>query len=199
MKNNLYTHALDGLDEALLEEHLQQKTRLDTRTQHRNRWLTATAACVALMAISAGAWVMWDHMNAHYDEPAPELKDVEIAQGDVVIHYITPEGHPAHITRYLFCDAQSIFAAWRTQNGLGEDVRLMQTHTSSNGEEWIGEFEGEGVVGYRPGDKMYLTITVKGLEPYLAAEGGDALLESLKQTLSGYTGLTYETVEVVFE
>ncbi len=204
MKENLYAQALDGLDERLIEEHLQTKKDLQVRRMRRKRLITASAACAALVAVGVGVGILMDNMNVHFDEPAHELGDVVIPYDHVTIHYVTPDGEAAEIRRELSCDAYSIFAAWKEQNGLGEDIRLVKTHTASNGVEsyeWIGEYEGEGegVISYRPGDKFYLTITLAGSDACFAGEDGEVLKESLKKTLSGYTGLTYETVEVVFE
>ncbi len=203
MNTNLYDRALDGLDPELIEEHLQKKEALALRAVRRRRMTVAAAACVALVAVGVGVGIAMDNMNGFHEKPVHELGDVVIPYGHVAIHYITPDGHTAEATQYLPCDSQSIFAAWRAQNGIGEDVELIQTHTVSTGAEsyqWIWEYEdlGEGGVSYRPGDKFHLTITLAGSDACFAGEGGEALMESLKKTLSGYTGLAYETVEVVF-
>ncbi len=190
---------MSHLDPDLVDAHLTAKQTRRLRTTASRRWIAAGAACLGVVMIGIGAATVWDHMHVHYDEPTPELEDVAIAEDFVNIRYVTPDGRIDVVRQYLSCDAYSIFAAWRIQNGLGEDATLVQTRTRSNGIEWTEEYEGEGVVGYAPGDKFYLTITVRGLEPYLAGEHGDALLESLKQTLGGYTGITYESIDVVLE
>ncbi len=200
MKEHLYTQALGGLDEPLIEAHLTERDRLCKQKAQRTRRLAASAACAALVAVGIGVGVV--KLIGPSDTPVRELGDVAIPYDHVAIHYLTPDGRRAEVTQYLSCDAVSIFTAWRTLNALDESVHLIQTHTASNGEEsyeWIWEYEGEGGAHYRPGDKFCLTITVAGLEPYLDGERGDALLESLKTTLSGYTGLTYERVEVVLK
>ncbi len=204
MKESLYNRVLDGLDECLIEDHLTEQARLRGRKIRRTRRVAASAACVALVAVGVGVGILVDNLNVHFDEPAHELGDVVIPYDHVTIHYVTPDGHTDKTTQYLPCDSVSIFAAWKTQNGLGEEIDLIQTLTVSNGEEsyeWIWEYEGEGegVISYRPGDKFYLTITLAGSDACFSGEAGEALKESLKKTLSGYTGLTYETVEVVFE
>ncbi len=199
MKKEAFDTAMNYLDTDLIDSHMRDRSTHHMRARRRRQYTAATAACVAVVLVGVGATMVWDHLNVHYDEPTHEMNDVVIAEDYVTIRYITADGQIREVRQYLRCDAYSIFAAWRTQNGLGEEVKLIRTHTASNGIEWTDEFEGEGVVGYRPGDKFYLTITVEGLAPYLETVTGDILLESLKQTLGGYTGMVYESIEVILQ
>ncbi len=227
MNQKQLDNALNHLDADLIEGYLQETESRGRRALPRLRRLEAVAASLVLVAIGVGIALAWREGQIHYDEPVgnPELGNSEYAtrvdpngyvvdpgfidsaegwelvieNGPVWIHYVTAEGKTERVKVELPYAPQNIFAVWREKNGLGEDVKLISTRVNSNGVEETYEFEGEGVVSYRPGDRFSLTVTVEGLEPYLTDENRSALLEALKQTMSGYQGREFEAVEVVLE
>ena len=75
-------------------------------------------------------------------------------------------------------DQQDVFAAWRTANGIGEEVQLLSCTTEDGGAQ--------------------LTVTAN-LADYSASADGELLLESLRQTMGGYVGLPADACQITLE
>lgn len=75
-------------------------------------------------------------------------------------------------------DPQDVFAAWRTANGIGEEVQLLSCTA------------GE--------DSAQLTVTAN-LADYSASADGELLLESLRQTMALHFGLSADACQITLE
>ncbi len=89
-----------------------------------------------------------------------------------------------------------MFAAWKKKNGIGEDVQLLDFETWSNRTTGVKD----GMVEHIPGDYhcLYLTVS-KSLETYYNRVDETLLLESLKQTMTGYSGVEYQEYHLMLE
>ena len=89
-----------------------------------------------------------------------------------------------------------MFASWKEKNGIGEDVLLLDFEIQSNATVNIKDGMAEHVLGdYHC---LYLTVS-KNLETYYETVDSELLLESLEQTMTGYSGLTYQEYHLILE
>ena len=80
--------------------------------------------------------------------------------------------------------AESVFDAWKTQNGVGEEVKLLRTERTDNGETTVSN----GLATYTVGDHFVTRVAVsENLRDYYTEPDGGLLLDSLKRTLAEFT------------
>ena len=136
--------------------------------------------------------------GVHLQSSAPP-GDGMIGQEYVWIYYVNGEEIRSE-QELLRLSPEIIFNAWRDKNGLQDDVKFIKVNINSSGKTTESEFEGEnaennGVGSYRT---YYLTIT-KSIENYYDNINSELLLESLKRTMTEYSGFEYNEYHLILE
>ncbi len=153
-------------------------------------WLTLAVTAACLLLALGTPFVHMTVKRCGSDQPvgteceehaapvssAPgECKGEEIVTEETVWVYYVENGEVCSelcTVKWLVMD---VFAAWKEKNGIGEEVLLLDY------EPWSEVTE--------QGESMSMHVIVsKSLESYYDRMDEDLLLESLKQTLSGYFG-----------
>lgn len=121
--------------------------------------------------------------------------EVGIATENVWIYYVEA-GEICKEQRLVKLQPADIFELWKKKNGIGPEVQLLECELRSNATtKQIGE-----VVKHTLGDYFALYLTVsKSLESYYEQTDEALLLDSLKQTMTGYSGLTYQEYHLILE
>lgn len=123
---------------------------------------------------------------------APEMG---VATEDVWIYYVE-DGEICREQHFVKLQAEDVFLLWKEKNGIGDEVQLLECELRSNA---TTEQRGE-VVKHTPGDYFSLHLTVsKNLEEYYEQKDEDLLLEALEQTMTGYSGRTYQEYHLILE
>lgn len=88
----------------------------------------------------------------------------------------------------------------KKKNGLGDDVELIRVIIDSNSKTAVSEFDGEGVVNHEVGNYHIYNLTItKSIENYYDTIDRELLLESLKRTMTGYSGIEYDEYHLILE
>lgn len=125
----------------------------------------------------------------------PGDKTSAIAMKDVWIYYVE-DGEICREQHYVKVQPADVFEIWKEKNGIGAEVELLDCEIRSNATtEQMGE-----VVMHKLGDyhSLYLTVS-KNLETYYAQSDEQLLLESLEQTMTGYSGMEYQEYHLILE
>ena len=151
----------------------------------------AAAACVGLMV---GAVYLKQRLDEREKAPSEIISepysshgdssdaDTDIMKGDAQIFFVR-DGEIVSVTQELDFDPQEVFSAWKSQNNIGDEVRLISVRIEDNGTDT----ENSGAAGHTAGDKTVMTVTVSGeLKSYLEKDGGELLEQSLQKTMTGY-------------
>lgn len=123
---------------------------------------------------------------------APELS---VATEEIWIYYVEA-GEICREQQLVKLQPADIFELWKEKNGIGAEVQLLDCELRSNATtEEMGE-----VVVHTVGDYFALYLTVsKNLEAYYEQTEEGLLLDSLEQTMTGYSGLTYQEYYLILE
>lgn len=118
-----------------------------------------------------------------------------VATDNVWIYYVEA-GEICREQQLVKLQPADIFELWKEKNGIGDEVQLLDCELRSNATtEQMGD-----VVKHTLGDyfSLYLTVS-KDLEAYYEQKDEVLLLESLEQTMTGYSGLTYQEYHLILE
>lgn len=133
------------------------------------------------------------------ETPRENLTEVAPLIDDVQIYYVS-DGEVLSKTRTMRYDPEIIFAAWREENGIGEEVRLIAHEIEDNGTTTKKEVAGVSLVKCHSGDYFIYNLTVsKNLEDYYDRIDSELLLESLKQTMLGYLSMEFDEYHLTLE
>lgn len=133
------------------------------------------------------------------ETPRENLTEVAPLIDDVQIYYVS-DGEVLSKTRTMRYDPEIIFAAWREENGIGEEVRLIAHEIEDNGTTTKKEVAGVSLVKCHSGDYFIYNLTVsKNLEDYYDRIDSELLLESLKQTMLGYLDMEFDEYHLMLE
>lgn len=69
----------------------------------------------------------------------------------------------------------------------------------SNSKTAVSEFDGEGVVNHEVGNYHIYNLIYKIIENYYDTIDRELLLESLKRTMTGYSGIEYDEYHLILE
>ena len=110
--------------------------------------------------------------------------------------YKVVDGRLVSTQIYSEATSDKIFEAWKKENSIGDDVKLISVDITDNGTVEYSGFGGEEVAIYTMGDYSKLTVIVsKTLENYYGAIDKDLLLESLEKTMRGMSDVNeYELI-----
>ncbi|OUP04450.1 hypothetical protein B5F36_04595 [Anaerofilum sp. An201] len=186
MRGDDLLDAVGQIDPDLIEE----ADRPPRRRAPVWRMLPAVAAACLLLALAA-AYVPFlqgaEPLEMAGSSPQSDSDSVPYAAsmpsepmfgaGKTVVWYV--EGDELQIQRIPpLLDPQDVFAAWRTANGIAEEVQLL----SCTAEE----------------DGVQLTVTAN-LAYCSAYTDGELLLESLRQTMAVHFGLSADACQITLE
>lgn len=186
MKGDELLDAMGQIDPDLIEE----AERLPKRRAHVWRILPAVAAASLLVTFAAVYVSFWQSADLPSTEgalPQSDSNSVPYAgsvpsepmfgAGQTVVWYV--DGDVLQTQRIPpLSDPQDVFVAWRTANGIGEEVQLLFC-TAGN-------------------DSAQLTVTAN-LADYSAYTDGELLLESLRQTMAVHFGLSADACQITLE
>ena len=100
--------------------------------------------------------------------------------------YYVANGKTEHKTIVTGASPKNLFAKWKEENQIGEEVHFISAKTSDNGTTEISEYSGVEVATHKAGDHIVFTLTVtKNLEQYYDTIGKELLLETLEKTMTG--------------
>lgn len=181
--------AIGDVDEELLSDGPRRKRK-------GRPWLGGViAACVALAVAvpvvllgsgrkngsfpTNGAYPQEDRVNE-----IGEMQDIGEIESFEVRIYAVNGGKITFTDMELPGSAESVFDAWKTQNGVGEEVKLLRTEQTDNGETTVSD----GLATHTVGDHFVTRVAVsENLRDYCTGPDGGLLLDSLERTLAEFT------------
>ncbi len=96
-------------------------------------------------------------------------------------------------------DAQILFALWKTENHIGDEVQLVEFDIEDNGTVEESDMGGAAVAIYTLGDTFILHMSVSdNLNPYFEKVGKDLLLSSLEKTMRDGFGMEVDEFDLTF-
>lgn len=152
----------------------------------------ATKKCGSAAPPEAAAPGSSKNESVRPGDMAPELS---VATEEIWIYYVEA-GEICREQQLVKLQPADIFELWKEKNGIGAEVQLLDCELRSNATtEEMGE-----VVVHTVGDYFALYLTVsKNLEAYYEQTDEGLLLDSLEQTMTGYSGLTYQEYHLILE
>lgn len=194
------TDAITELDSDILERYVRMKSPLAEKKKPKHRawvkWASAVAACfVLVIAVTFITQYIPTEYNLNYSYVGDNGKETYIASENIWIYYVD-KGEIERERVKLPCTAQNVFITWKHLNTIGDEVKLIEYKIVSNGNESTSDFEGEGVVNYEQGDYFALNITVtENLQSY---EDYEVLIDSLEKSMSEYSNIDFDEINVLF-
>lgn len=194
MKSSDILDAIGKVDDASVRKAKEKKK------SSKKIWITvgSLAACMVLIFMAPFIYIAFQGANSAAPEGAGG-QDLAVESEYVWIYYV--DGDEINRTsQYLPLSAEQIFYAWREQNNIGDEVAFIKVKIDSNSKTTESEFDGEGVVKHEIGDYFVYNITIsKRIEEYYHFIDSELLLESLKQTMTGYSELEYDEYNLILE
>ena len=200
MTQDKLTDAITELDSDILERYVRMKKTLAEKKKPNQRawlkWASAVAACfVLVIAVTFITQYIPTEYNLNYSYVGDNGKETYIASENIWIYYVD-KGEIERERVKLPCTAQNVFITWKHLNTIGDEVKLIEYKIVSNGNESTSDFEGEGVVNYEQGDYFALNITVtENLQSY---EDYEVLIDSLEKSMSEYSNIDFDEINVLF-
>lgn len=192
--------AITELDPDILDRYFAMKNESVAKKKSKKctwmKWASAVAACFGLViAVTFIAQYIPTEYNLNYSYVGDNGKETYIASENVWIYY-AENGHIKRERVRLPCTAENVFNTWKHLNSIGDDVKLLECKTTSNGKEITSDLDGEEIAHYKQGDRFVLNITVtKDLRSYA---GHEVLVDSLKKTMSEYSDIDLSEIKVCF-
>ena len=200
MTQDKLTDAITELDSDIIERYVRMKSTLAEKKKPKHRawvkWASAVAACfVLVIAVTFITQYIPTEYNLNYSYVGDNGKETYIASENIWIYYVD-KGEIERERVKLPCTAQNVFITWKHLNTIGDEVKLIEYKIVSNGNESTSDFEGEGVVNYEQGDYFALNITVtENLQSY---EDYEVLIDSLEKSMSEYSNIDFDEINVLF-
>lgn len=175
--------------------------RKENRRSNYRKILSVAAACVLLTV--ASPWIVLsivkmgstNDVAMDQNQPDGSQGEVTISYDNMTIYYVK-DGKIKKEKEYLPCVAAEVFTAWKEKNGIGAEVLLLNFKIEDNGTTT----EEGGMVSHTVGTYFELHITVsKELENYYEMLGEELLLQSLKETMTGYMDLEFDEYYLYLE
>ena len=202
MNNYLFVDAVSYLDVDLLKKHLEKKERLRINPRRKNRtniirWTAAVAACVCMLC---GTNMIIQYIPVRYELEyicgGSNGVNEFVLDKNVWIYYVDHSSMKRERVT-LPCNAENVFTTWKHLNHIGDEVHLLKYELISNTYESSIDYEGEGVANNAPGNHYVLKMTVSSeLRTYA---NYDALVSSLKKTMTGYLNIDIDVIKIDFE
>lgn len=144
---------------------------------------------------------LWEREEKNFDAASDFSTEelIAIASDNVMIYYASENGIESE-EMFLPCTPKDVFSAWKTKNGIGDEVELIKTEIKDNSVTESSEEGGSQVITHTVGDYFILNITVsKSLEHYYPSHGEEMLCESLKKTMTGYNSIEFDEYHLYLE
>ena len=181
--------AIGEVDEELLADGFWRKRK-------RRPWLGGVIAACVTLAVALPVALLG---NGRKNSPLPtngvysqkdrsneigEIGDIGEIENIEVRIYSASGGKLTFTDMELPGSAESVFDAWKTQNGVGEEVKLLRTVQTDNGETTVSN----GVATHTVGDHFVTRVAVsENIRDYYTEPDGGLLLDSLRRTLEEFT------------
>ena len=196
MKKEEFYEMLGDLDESKVKSAEKAPIK-----KAKTKWIgygLSAAACVGLI-IGTGIW--YNHSKNPTPNNTSSLNDdssevdIAIEQDNVNIFYLEGDNIQS-VSEFLPCDPKIIFNSWKSHNGIGDEVQLIEVKIENNGTESVDSL----VASYTAGDKFIMNVKItKNLQNYYEGKSEEKLIESLKQTLTGYSDTDFDEFNLIFE
>lgn len=196
MKKEEFYEMLGDLDESKVKSAEKAPIK-----KAKTKWIgygLSAAACVGLI-IGTGIW--YNHSKNPTPNNTSSLNDdssevdIAIEQDNVNIFYLEGDNIQS-VSEFLPCDPKIIFNSWKSHNGIGDEVQLIEVKIENNGTESVDSL----VASYTAGDKFIMNVKItKNLQNYYEGKSEEKLIESLKQTLTGYSDIDFDEFNLIFE
>lgn len=194
MKKEQFYELLGDVDEAVIKA---AETPPVTPIRH---WRIGMIA-VACLSVVLGVGIWYNSTKTPFPNTSNESKDlsseqdVALEQKDVNIYYYK-SNEMLCTAEYLPCEPKEIFNSWKSYNGIGDEVQLIDVKIANNGTESVDS----STAGYSVGDTFILNVTItENIKDYYAIIPEEELLESLKLTLIGYHYIEFDEYNLILE
>lgn len=194
MKSSDILDAIGKVDDECVRNAKEKKK------SNKRIWITvgSLVACMVLIFMAPFIYIAFQGANSAAPEGA-NGQDMAVQSEYVWIYYVDGD-EISRTSQYLPLSAEQIFYAWREQNNIGDEVAFIKVKIDSNSKTTESEFDGEGVVKHEISDYFVYNITIsKRIEEYYHLIDSELLLESLKQTMTGYSELEYDEYNLILE
>lgn len=189
------------------EEYLLDAKKVPKRKTTPIRWGTLAASVVALVIIisllSNNSMENRIEGVENHDEQFKNKLDSEETEQSVAI-YVVKNGRTV-AENAIANTSDEAFNAWKTNNGIGEEVKLLSDEIEipydvDEAEETKEEMQQAAVSeSLEEGEDILVIHISKEIKNYYEETEKEILLKSLQQTMTEFYGLTYEQCEIVFE
>lgn len=194
MTNTNLLQAMGRIDPKLIADAAPDVPQKKSTNKMWVKCASAVAACLVLViAVTFITQYIPTEYNLNYSYVGANGKEMYIADENVWIYYVD-NGDIERERVKLPCTTENVFITWKHLNKISNDVKLIEYKIISNGNEITSEFEGKGVVEYEQGDYLILNITVS--EKLKSYDNQTTLIESLKDSMAGYSNIDFDEVNV---
>ncbi len=129
-----------------------------------------------------------------YRYPDPETAPV---YANAKIFYVA-DGKICSKTQIIELSAENAFIAWREANNIGDEVEFVKCEIKDNSFDTEKVTGGVAVVEHTVGDYFILNVTIsKNIENYYDRIDSELLLDSLKQTMTGYSDIEFDEYHLI--
>ncbi len=130
-----------------------------------------------------------------YRYPDPEVAPV---YDNAKIFYVA-DGKICSKTQRMELSGENAFIAWREANNIGDEVEFVKCEIKDNSiDRTITTTGGETVIEHIMGDYFILNVTIsKRIEDYYDRVDSKLLLDSLKQTMTGYSDIEFDEYHLI--
>ncbi len=183
------------------------------KTSRKKLWITLGSSLAACLALVLAVPIMFAMRGAtapapgaaeptgaaehpeDYGYPDPQLAPVYCS--DAKIFYVA-DGKICSKTQIIELSAESTFIAWREANNIGDEVEFVKCEIKDNSTDTEKVIGGVAVVEHTVGDYFILNITIsKNIENYYDRVDSELLLDSLKQTMTGYSDIEFDEYHLI--
>lgn len=196
MTNTNLLQAMGRIDPRLIADAAPDVAQKKSTNKTWVKWASLAAACLVLV-ISATFITQYipTEYNLNYSYVDANGIEMFIANKNVWVYYVD-NGDIERERVKLPCTAENVFITWKHLNSIDDDVKLLECKITSNGKEITSNFDGKDIVNYNKGDYFVLNITVtKNLQSYKDCE---VLVGSLKKSMSEYSNIDFDEINVLF-
>lgn len=196
MTNTNLLQAMGRIDPKLIADAAPDVSQKKSVNKTWVKWASLAAACLVLV-ISATFITQYipTEYNLNYSYVDANGRETFIADKNVWVYYVD-NGDIERERVKLPCTAENVFITWKHLNSIGDDVKLLECKITSNGKDITSDFDGKDVVNYNQGDYFVLNITVtKNLQSY---EDCEILVDSLEKSMSEYSNIEFDEINVLF-
>ncbi len=124
----------------------------------------------------------------------------EAIEKDEVWIYYVENGAISKRQSTLELTPEAVFTVWKKAHLITNEVELINVEVKDNSKTERYEENGMGIVKHTVGDYFIFNLTIsKNIENYYSKYNKELLLESLKQTMLGYSNMEYDEYHLILE